>query len=81
MPRVNLSRMLGCSHGVLAFHAGRLMENSFERVFSAFSALRKIVEKSEIQPIVDKVYPLEKAAEAHQRIESRQNIGKVVLRI
>ncbi|MHA2225721.1 MAG: quinone oxidoreductase family protein [Candidatus Hodarchaeales archaeon] len=81
LPRINLPRMLGNSQGVLAFHVGRLMESSFEQLSRAYSAVRRLIEKSDIQPIVDKVYPLEKAAEAHQRIESRQNIGKVVLKI
>ena len=32
-----------------------------------------------IQPVVARTFPLDKAAEAHRFIQSRQNIGKVVL--
>lgn len=32
-----------------------------------------------LKPIVDSVFPLEKAAEAHRRMESRANFGKIVL--
>ena len=34
-----------------------------------------------IKPVVDHVYPMEEAAEAHRRMESSQHIGKIVLRI
>jgi len=34
-----------------------------------------------IQPVVDRVYPMEKVAEAHRRMQSSQHIGKIVLRI
>lgn len=33
----------------------------------------------QLQPVVDSVYPLEKASEAHKRMEERKNFGKIVL--
>jgi NADPH:quinone reductase-like Zn-dependent oxidoreductase len=33
----------------------------------------------ELRPVVDRTYPLVEAAEAHRRLESRQNFGKIVL--
>ena len=33
----------------------------------------------ELMPVVDKVYPLAAAAEAHRRLEARQGFGKIVL--
>ncbi|WP_232678984.1 zinc-binding dehydrogenase [Nocardioides sp. R-C-SC26] len=38
-----------------------------------------LVEQGRLRPHVDSVLPLERAAEAHRRIESRQATGKVVL--
>ena len=35
----------------------------------------------ELRPIVDSVYPLERAADAHRHMESNRNIGKIVLKI
>ncbi|HEX9810847.1 MAG TPA: NAD(P)H-quinone oxidoreductase [Burkholderiales bacterium] len=35
----------------------------------------------ELRPIVDSVYPLERAADAHRHMESNRNIGKIVLRV
>lgn len=34
-----------------------------------------------IQPVIDKTFPLERAAEAHSYMESNENFGKIVLRI
>jgi len=35
--------------------------------------------EGKIKPTIDSVHPFDKAADAHRRLESRQNIGKVVL--
>jgi len=35
--------------------------------------------RGELKPIVDSVFPLAQAAEAHRRMESNQNIGKIIL--
>lgn len=40
-----------------------------------------LVERGLIQPTVDQVFPLKEAADAHRRMESRQNFGKIVLKI
>lgn len=34
-----------------------------------------------LRPVIDSVFPLEKAADAHRRMESRKNFGKIVLEI
>ena len=34
-----------------------------------------------ISPVVDKVFPLSKASDAHAFIGQRKNIGKIVLRV
>jgi putative PIG3 family NAD(P)H quinone oxidoreductase len=40
-----------------------------------------LLASGQIQPIVDRVYSMEEAAEAHRRMESSQHIGKIVLQI
>lgn len=37
-------------------------------------------EKGRLKPVVDSVFPLEKAAEAHRHMEARKNFGKIVMR-
>ena len=42
-------------------------------------ALKEMIEEGKIKPIVDSVYPLEQAAEAHRRVETEQRLGPVVI--
>jgi NADPH:quinone reductase-like Zn-dependent oxidoreductase len=46
-----------------------------------FAKLNAAVEESELRVIVGGVYPLERAAEAHQRVEHGHVIGRLALRI
>jgi len=34
-----------------------------------------------VRPVIDRVYPLEEAAEAHRRMAANQNFGKIALRV
>jgi NADPH2:quinone reductase len=81
LPRVNILKMLGRSQGIMAFHVGRLLSERYDRLMAAITDLRKLVSEHDIRPIIDKVFPLEDVAKAHQRLESRQSIGKVLLKI
>lgn len=45
------------------------------------TSLKEMVEKGTIRPIIDRVYPMEKAAEAHHRVENEQRLGSVILSI
>jgi NADPH:quinone reductase-like Zn-dependent oxidoreductase len=40
-----------------------------------------LVGRGLVKPVIDKIFPLAQAAEAHRRLESRAQFGKVVLRI
>ncbi len=81
IPRINLLNMLGRSQGILAFHAGRLLDNSYAEVRGMFKDLVDFVSQHQISPPIGRIFPLEKIVEAHQLIESRQSIGKVLLEI
>jgi NADPH:quinone reductase-like Zn-dependent oxidoreductase len=41
--------------------------------------LLSLIERGELQPVVDSVYPLEKIVEAYQRAESRQKRGTIII--
>jgi NADPH:quinone reductase-like Zn-dependent oxidoreductase len=43
--------------------------------------LRKMIEDEKIVSIVDRVYPMEQAADAHSRVETEQRLGAVVIAI
>ena len=39
------------------------------------------VEQGRFRPVIDTVFPLEQAAEAHRRMESGEHVGKIVLEV
>jgi NADPH:quinone reductase-like Zn-dependent oxidoreductase len=41
----------------------------------------KLIEAGKLRPVVDSVFPLERAADAHRHMESRKFFGKIVLKI
>ena len=43
------------------------------------SALVALYEQGKIKPRIDKVFPFTEAADAHRRIQARENVGKIVL--
>jgi len=77
------------------FHPLKLMEKNaaiigvnLGRVRSRGSLLRKELDDifrlyadGKIKPVISKTFPLEQAAEAHQYIHDRRNIGKVILSV
>lgn len=44
-------------------------------------ALKQMIEAGQLKAAVDQVYPLEQATEAHQRVETEQRLGIVVLSV
>ncbi|AMK78183.1 MULTISPECIES: NAD(P)H-quinone oxidoreductase [Methylomonas] len=46
-----------------------------------FAKVWPLLEAGQLEPIIDSVFPLTKAAEAHERMESSQHIGKIILEI
>ena len=48
---------------------------------SDFAAMLKMYERTALRPIIDKVFPLEQAPDAHIRMEAGDQFGKIVLRM
>src|SRR6185437_11538483 len=46
-----------------------------------FEAVYELVKSGRAVPVIDEVLPLAEAAEAHERLEAGQQLGKIVLRI
>lgn len=77
-PRFNPMSLINRNRGVFGLHLGHLWDERghlaplMEMLISELRAGRLV-------PVVAKTFPLDRAADAHRYIQSRQNIGKVVL--
>ena len=46
---------------------------------SELLAIMRLVEKKALKAVVDTVFPMEKIAEGHKRLEARKNFGKIII--
>jgi synaptic vesicle membrane protein VAT-1 len=70
--------MINRNRGVFGLHVGHLWEER-RQLAAVMEMLISELGAGRITPIVAKSFPLERAADAHRFIQSRANIGKVVL--
>jgi NADPH:quinone reductase-like Zn-dependent oxidoreductase len=72
--------LMNQNRGVAGVNIGHLWDRG-DMLRPQVEALLGYARAGQIRPRVDRVFPLEQAAEAHRYIHERRNIGKVVLRI
>jgi synaptic vesicle membrane protein VAT-1 len=77
-PRFSPMKLMDENRGVMGLNLGHLFEETGV-IQHGLDSLARLVEQGVIKPTVDQVFPFSKAADAHLRIEERQNVGKVVL--
>ena len=77
-PRYNPLRLMGDSRVVGGFHLGRLCEQP-EKLKQAWASVCELMAEGHLDPVIDTIYPLAEAAEAHYRLQSRKNFGKILL--
>jgi NADPH:quinone reductase-like Zn-dependent oxidoreductase len=70
--------LMSQNRAVAGFNLGHLWKRP-ELVREAMGALVALWREGKIKPHVDSTFPLERAADAHRRIQDRQNVGKVLL--
>jgi NADPH:quinone reductase-like Zn-dependent oxidoreductase len=78
MRRFHPVRLMNANKGVFGVNIGHMWDFE-EKIRSWLEGIIKGAEEGWVNPHVDRVFPLDKVAEAHSYIEERRNIGKVVL--
>ena len=79
-PKVNMMTMATESKGVFASHIGYLTEN--EHLTSAiWEELLTFTKDNNLRPIVGKVFEFSDLPEAHAYMESRDSVGKIVVKV
>lgn len=77
-PRFNPMSMINRNRGVFGLHIGHLWDER-RQLASMMEMLISELSAGRLTPVVARTFPLERAADAHRFIQSRANIGKVVL--
>jgi NADPH:quinone reductase-like Zn-dependent oxidoreductase len=77
-PRWSPMGLANDNRAVMGLNLGHLFDDE-EIIAAGLATLSALIEDGTIAPIIDQVFPFSRAAEAHLRIEDRQNVGKVVL--
>ncbi len=77
-PRFDPLSLINRNRGVFGLHVGHLWSER-RQLAPIMDMLLTELRASRIAPVVARTFPLDRAADAHRYIQSRQNIGKVVL--
>ncbi|HET9265720.1 MAG TPA: medium chain dehydrogenase/reductase family protein [Vicinamibacterales bacterium] len=77
-PRFDPMSLINRNRGVFGLHLGHLWDER-RQLAPLMSMLLDELSAGRLQPVVARTFPLEQAADAHRFIQSRLNIGKVVL--
>ncbi len=76
---IDPARLVGRNSGLVGFYLGRLMRLAPEMVVEALGELLELWRAGALRPVVGDQLPLAGANEAHELVESRRSVGKVVL--
>jgi NADPH:quinone reductase-like Zn-dependent oxidoreductase len=77
MPRFDPIRLMTSNKAVFGVHMGLLEDES---VFKGhLASLSEMLEKGEIDPVIDSVWRFEEVADAQMHMHNRKNRGKVLL--
>lgn len=77
-PRFNPMSLINRNRGVFGLHIGHLWDER-RQLAPLMEMLMSELRAGRLAPVVARTFPLERAADAHRFIQSRLNIGKVVL--
>ncbi len=80
MPSFKPLSLMNRNRAVMGLNLGHLWSER-QHLRAAMDAILQRVTEGRLRPVVAKTFPLAEAAEAHRYLQSRSNIGKVVLTI
>jgi NADPH2:quinone reductase len=78
-PEISPAALVGRNVGVQGFYLGRLLRHEPEVVGQAVGELLALWHTGALKPVVGAEFPLGEVDRAHELVESRKSVGKVVL--
>lgn len=79
-PRFSAMSLINRNRGIFGLHAGHLWDERAQ-LAPLMDMLIAELQAGRLRPVVARTFPLEQVADAHRFIQSRSNIGKVVLTV
>ncbi|MEL7220888.1 MAG: zinc-binding dehydrogenase [Bacteroidota bacterium] len=79
-PKLDVMQMARESIGLFATHIGYLTQNEL-LTRELFGELKEFTEKHQLKPVVGRVYNFDQIPEAHAFMQSRQSVGKIVIKV
>jgi NADPH2:quinone reductase len=78
-PELQPAQIVGRSVGVQGVYLGRLLRHAPDVVQAATAELLELWREGSLRPVVGAEFPLDQVEQAHELVESRRSVGKVVL--
>jgi NADPH2:quinone reductase len=78
-PDVSPANLVGRNAGIYGFYLGRLLRHAPDLVSESIGELLALWELGALRPVVGAELPLADVERAHELVESRRSVGKVVL--
>lgn len=80
IPRIKIMDLAIKSGGIMASHLGYLLKQP-QLMQEILDRLINFVKENKIKPVIGKTFPFEDAPAAHEFIESRKSMGKILLEV
>lgn len=80
LPRFNPFKMMPDNKTIAAFHLAYMFDHA-DALNTAFEQLLTWANRGKLRPVIGETFSFEQAAEAHDYLQSRKSIGKVILRL
>lgn len=78
---LTMAHLRGATLHVIYMLIPMIHDHGADRHGQILTALRRLVDDAKLSPIVDTVFPLGQARAAHEKLESKTTIGKVVVEV
>ena len=78
-PELQPAQLVGRNVGVQGVYIGRLLRHAPDVIAAATRELLELWSGSRVRPYVGAEFPLAEVEQAHELVESRRSVGKVVL--
>lgn len=80
LPKADIRTLAPASAGIMASHVGYLLDDP-PRLARVWGELMAFVAAHDIRPVVGATFSFDQMPEAHRLMESRQSVGKIVVRM